>query len=251
MRIPFIAGNWKMNLTLSEAESFVKVVRNHLPVSETLETAIAASPLFLPSMVKLSKGSPLKIAAQNCFYKDAGAYTGEVSPLSLKDVGVSYVILGHSERRRYFHESNKMINLKALSVLKNGMSPIIGCDEKMSKIKSNNHMKWLDNPVSEALRNVKAEDMSRVMIAYEPSWAIGTGRAATKEEAEDGCSLIRTTISELYSPKVADQVRILYGGSVSHKNVADLMACPNIDGVLAGKASLNPDNFLKLLNYKK
>ncbi len=102
MRIPFIAGNWKMNLTLSEAESFVKVVRNHLPVSETLETAIAASPLFLPSMVKLSKGSPLKIAAQNCFYKDAGAYTGEVSPLSLKDVGVSYVILGHSERRRYF-----------------------------------------------------------------------------------------------------------------------------------------------------
>ncbi|MCL0312644.1 triose-phosphate isomerase [Apilactobacillus sp. TMW 2.2459] len=251
MRIPFIAGNWKMNLTLSEAENFVKIVSDKLPDADKIETAIAASPLFLPSMIKLSKDSPLKIAAQNCFYKDSGAYTGEVSPMTLKDIGVSYVILGHSERRRYFHETNKMINLKVLSVLKNGMSPIIGCDEKMSKIKSNHHMKWLDNPVSEALRGVSAEDMSKVLIAYEPSWAIGTGRAASKEEAEDGCSLIRTTISELYSPQIADQVRILYGGSVSDKNVANLMQCPDIDGVLAGKASLQPEKFLKLLNYQK
>lgn len=250
MRIPFIGGNWKMNLSLDEAVKFVEEIKSNLPVASEVETAIAASPLFLESMIKHNDHSPLHVTAENCFYKDEGAYTGEVSPKALSEMGIKYVIVGHSERRRYFNETNDIINKKVHAVLNNHMIPIICCDETMGRVDNGDHFSWVVSQVTAAVQGVSEADAAKIIIAYEPSWAIGTGHSASTAEAEEGCYLIRQTLADIYSDEVADQIRILYGGSVTDKNIQSLMQETDIDGVLAGKASLSPAEFIQLANFK-
>ncbi|ANZ58447.1 triose-phosphate isomerase [Fructilactobacillus lindneri] len=250
MRIPFIGGNWKMNLSLDTAVQFVKEIKDQLPPADKVETAIAASPLFLESMLQNNQDSPLFVTAENCFYKDEGAYTGEVSPKALSQMGIQYVIVGHSERRNYFNETNDIINKKVHAVIRNHMKPIICCDETMGRFENGDHFSWVVNQVTAALHGVDETDAEDIVIAYEPSWAIGTGHSASTEEAEEGCYLIRQTLADIYSDETADKIRILYGGSVTQENIAALMKEPDIDGVLAGKASLNPKEFVKLANYQ-
>ncbi|MBM7544657.1 triose-phosphate isomerase [Periweissella beninensis] len=250
MRIPFVAANWKMNKTLPEALEFLNAIRGQLPPESEVESLICAQSLFLSQMLFATSDQPLKIGAENVYWKDSGAYTGETSPKALASLGVDYVIIGHSERRKYFRETDEMINNKVQAVLKNNMLPIICVDETMGQREANEKVHWVVSQVIEALKGVSPEEAQKITIAYEPSWAIGTA-AATAKQAEDGCYLIRQTIADMFSDECAEQVRILYGGSVKPNNQAELMAMPNIDGVLVGDASLDPAIFLKLVNYQK
>lgn len=250
-RIPFIAGNWKMHLTLDQVEPFLSQLDQKLPDPSKTETAIAASPLFLSTMIQAVKKQhlPLRVGAENCSDKDMGAYTGEVSPEALAKMGVQYVIVGHSERRKYFHEDNHFINKKIFAVLRNGMRPILCCDETMGRLGAGPHVKWVVSPIITDLQHVTPEQVKKLVVAYEPSWAIGTGHSASPDEAEEGCYLIRQTIADLYTEKIANQIRILYGGSVTPSNVAEIMKQTDIDGILAGGSSLTPKKFLKLVHY--
>ncbi|GHP15136.1 triosephosphate isomerase [Lentilactobacillus fungorum] len=249
MRIPFIAGNWKMNLSVTEAVQFLQAIKGKLPDPKVTETCIAASPLFLESMLKQSAGTPLIVAAENCFYEDEGAYTGETSPKALQEMGITHVIIGHSERRKYFNETDDMINKKVHAAYRNHITPIVCCDETMSRRESTNRISWVVSQVTNALQAITSEQAKNIIIAYEPSWAIGSGKTATTDEAEEGCYLIRQTVADLYSDDIANQVRVLYGGSVNDENADDILAQRDIDGVLAGGASLKPDSFLKLANF--
>ncbi|AQW21862.1 triose-phosphate isomerase [Lentilactobacillus curieae] len=249
MRTPFIAGNWKMNLSVKEAVDFLNQLAGKLPDPSKTETAIAASPLFLESMVENSGDLPLIIAAENCFYEDSGAYTGETSPLALAEMGVTHVIIGHSERRKYFKETDDIINKKVQAAFRNGLTPIICCDETMSRRESPDRISWVVSQVTNALKGISDEQARTIIVAYEPSWAIGSGKTASASEAEEGCYLIRQTIADLYSDEIANEVRVLYGGSVNDSNSAEILSQNDIDGVLAGGASLKPDSFLKLANF--
>ncbi|MFT8765637.1 MAG: triose-phosphate isomerase [Lentilactobacillus hilgardii] len=249
MRIPFVAGNWKMNLSVDESVKFLETIKGKLPDPKVTETCIAASPLFLESMIKNNADSPLIIAAENCFYEDEGAYTGETSPEALSEMGVTHVIIGHSERRKYFNETDDIINKKVHAAFRNHLTPIICCDETMSRRQSAERISWVVSQVTNALKSVTADQAKSIILAYEPSWAIGSGKTASTDEAEEGCYLIRQTIADLYSDDVANQVRVLYGGSVNDNNADDILAQTDIDGVLAGGASLKADSFLKLANF--
>lgn len=251
MRIPFIAGNWKMNLSVTESVEFLDAIRGKLPNPDEVQTAIAASPLFLETMLRNNQGSPLIISAENCFYEDEGAYTGETSPKALAEMGITHVIVGHSERRKYFNETDDIINKKVQAVFRNHMIPIVCCDETMGRRESSNHISWVVSQVTAALKGIDIEQARQVIIAYEPSWAIGSGKTASTEEAEEGCYLIRQTIADLYSDEVANQVRVLYGGSVNDDNANKILAQKDIDGVLAGGASLKPDSFVRLANFQE
>ncbi len=249
MRIPFVAGNWKMNLSVEEAVNFLETIKGQLPDPKVTETCIAASPLFLESMIKHNNGSPLVIAAENCFYEDEGAYTGETSPKALSEMGVTHVIIGHSERRKYFNETDDIINKKVHAAFRNHLAPIICCDETMSRRQSADRISWVVSQVTNALKSVTADQAKNIILAYEPSWAIGSGKTASTDEAEEGCYLIRQTVADLYSDEIANEIRVLYGGSVNDDNADDILAQIDIDGVLAGGASLKADSFLKLANF--
>jgi triosephosphate isomerase len=251
MRVPFIVGNWKMNKVVGEAVDFIQQVSADLPDPKKVETGIAAPSLFLQSMVEAAKDTPLQIIGENCFYEDFGAYTGEDSPAALKDLGVGHVILGHSERRLYFHESDELINKKVHSALENGLDPIICCDETMGRKATGEKIHWVVSQIIADLRGLDETQMAHVSVAYEPSWAIGTGQSASSEQAEEGCYLIRQTIADVYSDELANNIRVLYGGSVKPDNIDEIMAKDNIDGVLVGNASLDPESFIKLANYGK
>lgn len=250
MRIPLIAGNWKMNKSVTEARHFIEAVQGKLPTADTVETAIAAPALFLQTMLAANQDDVLKIAAETCYYEDEGAYTGETSPKALHEMGIPYTIVGHSERRRYFNETDDVINRKVLAVLRNGMTPIVCCDETMGRRETGEKIHWVVNQVSAALKGVSAEDAAKIVIAYEPSWAIGSGNSASSDQAEDGCYLIRQTLADIYSDEVANGVRVLYGGSVRPDNIAGLMTRDNVDGVLAGGSSLDEQSFIQLANYQ-
>ncbi|HJE86776.1 triose-phosphate isomerase [Levilactobacillus brevis] len=250
MRIPLIAGNWKMNKSVAEARSFIEAVQGKLPAADTVETAIAAPALFLQTMLDANHDQVLRIAAETCYYEDEGAYTGETSPKALHEMGIPYTIVGHSERRRYFNETDDVINRKVLAVLRNGMTPIVCCDETMGRRESGEKIHWVVNQVSAALKGVSLEDAAKIVIAYEPSWAIGSGTSASSDQAEEGCYLIRQTLADIYSDEVANGVRVLYGGSVKPDNIAGLMRRDNVDGVLAGGSSLDEQSFIQLANYQ-
>lgn len=250
MRTPFVAANWKMNKTLPEAMSFLSEIRGKLPAEEHVEALICAQSLFLSQMMFATSDQPIKIGAENVYWEDKGAFTGEISPRAVASLGVDYVIIGHSERRKYFRETDEMVNNKVQAVLRNGMRPIICVDETMGQREANEKVHWVVSQVIEALKGVAIEDAEKITIAYEPSWAIGAA-AATAKEAEDGCYLIRQTIADMFDDDAADKVRILYGGSVKPNNQAELMSMPNIDGVLVGDASLDPEIFLQLVNYQQ
>ncbi|KRL95432.1 triosephosphate isomerase [Levilactobacillus hammesii DSM 16381] len=239
-----------MNKSVAEARSFIEAVQGKLPAADTVETAIAAPALFLQTMLDANQDNILRIAAETCYYEDEGAYTGETSPKALHEMGIPYTIVGHSERRRYFNETDDVINRKVLAVLRNGMTPIVCCDETMGRRESGEKIHWVVNQVSAALKGVSIEDAAKIVIAYEPSWAIGSGNSASSDQAEEGCYLIRQTLADIYSDEMANGVRVLYGGSVKPDNIAGLMQRDNVDGVLAGGSSLDEQSFIQLANYQ-
>ncbi|MEJ6400269.1 triose-phosphate isomerase [Nicoliella lavandulae] len=248
-RVPFIGANWKMYLMPDQVIPYIETIKDQLPSPDQAEVMIAASPLYLWPLLDHAKGSNVIIAAENCDYHDTGAYTGEVSPKALSEMGITYSIAGHSERRHYFDEDPEIVNKKVHALLRNHINPIVCCDETLVRTETDDDVHWVVSQVIAAFKNVDASDAAKMMIAYEPRWAIGTGITASAEEAEEGCALIRQTISSIYSPALADTVRVLYGGSVTPKTVKALMAQPDIDGVLVGSASLDPNEFLKLIHY--
>ncbi|KRL04815.1 triose-phosphate isomerase [Liquorilactobacillus oeni] len=251
MRTPIIAGNWKMNMNPEQTAEFVKAVKNDLPETTEVESVIAAPAVDLPALLENAKGSNLKVAAENCYFEDDGAFTGETSPKVLKEMGVDYVVIGHSERRGYFHETDEDINKKAHAIFKNGLLPIICCGESLETREANKAKDWVEGQVTAALKGLTGEQVSSLVIAYEPIWAIGTGKTASADQAEDICAVVRKTVAKLYDETVADKVRIQYGGSVKPANVKELMAKKNIDGGLVGGASLVPESYLQLVNFNK
>ena len=251
MRKPIIAGNWKMNKTAAEAQAFVEAVKNAIPSNEVVDSVIGSPTLYLEKMVSDREGTELKVAAQNCYFEDAGAFTGEVSPNALGDLGVDYVIIGHSERREYFHETDEDINKKAHAIFRNGMIPIVCCGETLEQREAGETAEWIKGQITNALKDLTEGQVSELVIAYEPIWAIGTGKSSSAEEADETCGVVRETVRELYNGATADAVRIQYGGSVKPENIAEYMAKSNIDGALVGGASLEAESFLKLLEAVK
>ena len=248
-RKPFIAGNWKMNKNPEEAKAFVEAVASKLPSSDLVEAGIAAPAVDLTAVLAAAKGSNLKVAAQNTYFENAGAFTGETSPQVLKEIGTDYVVIGHSERRDYFHETDEDINKKAKAIFANGMLPIICCGESLETYEAGKAAEFVGAQVSAALAGLTAEQVAASVIAYEPIWAIGTGKTATSEQAQEICKGIRECVAEIYDTDTAEAIRIQYGGSVNAGNAAELFAMGDIDGGLVGGASLKPD-FGKIVNYK-
>ena len=249
MRTPILAGNWKMNMNPEETAEFVKAVKDQLPASSEVESVIAAPAVDLPALLENAKGSELKVAAENCYFEDKGAFTGETSPKVLKEMGVDYVIIGHSERRDYFHETDEDINKKAKAIFANGMTPIICCGETLETREAGKAEEWVEGQIKAALEGLTADQVASLVIAYEPIWAIGTGRVATTQQAQEVCCSIRGIIRDIYGTQIADAIRILYGGSVNAGNALQLFSEPDIDGGLVGGASLKPE-FSKIVNYQ-
>ncbi|MFD1167594.1 triose-phosphate isomerase [Oceanobacillus caeni] len=247
MRKKVIAGNWKMNKVLSEANRFVDEVKEKVPNSEQVEAIVCAPFPFLASLVEKTKGSKLKIAAQNMHFENDGAFTGEVSPVMLKDLGVTHVVLGHSERREYFAETDETVNQKTHAAFQHGLTPIVCVGETLEQREANETMGLIETQVQKALQGLSEEQVANTIIAYEPIWAIGTGKTATSEQANEVCTHIRNVVRELTSEATAEQVIIQYGGSVKPANVDELLAQSDIDGALVGGASLEADSFLQLV----
>ncbi len=247
MRKPIIAGNWKMNKTLSEAKSFAEEVKSLVPAPDKVESVICAPALFLQSLVEIASGSDVKIGAQNMHFEESGAFTGEISPKALSDLGVQYVILGHSERREMFNETDETVNKKVLAAFKYHLSPIVCCGETLEQRENGETMNHVGSQIQKALTGLSDDQVKQTVIAYEPIWAIGTGKSSTKEDANEVCAHIRQVIAQQFSKDVADAVRIQYGGSVKPSNIKEYMAMSDIDGALVGGASLETQSFLQLL----
>lgn len=250
-RKPFIAGNWKMNKNPEEAKAFIQAVASKLPSAELVEAGIAAPALDLSTVIEAAKGSDLKVAAQNAYFEAAGAFTGENSPKVLAEMGTHYVVIGHSERREYFHETDQDINKKAKAIFANGLTPIVCCGESLETYEAGKAVEFVGAQVSAALEGLSEEQVASLVIAYEPIWAIGTGKSATQDDAQKMCKAVRDVVATDFGQAVADKVRVQYGGSVKPENVAEYMACPDVDGALVGGASLEAESFLALLDFVK
>ncbi|MBP5426888.1 MAG: triose-phosphate isomerase [Clostridiales bacterium] len=244
------AGNWKMNKLPSEACEFVKELKNRVADVDT-QVIIAVPYVALAKVVEIAKGTNIKVAAQNMHWEDKGAYTGEVSANMLKDIGVNYVIIGHSERRQYFNETDETVNKKVLKAVETGIKPIICVGESLQQREQGVTKDLVRYQVKIALLGLTKEQVSDVIIAYEPIWAIGTGKTATKEQANEVCAIIRDTVCELYGKDVADKIHIQYGGSVNTKTAKELFEMSDIDGGLIGGASLKLDDFEQIAKYNK
>jgi len=247
MRKPIIAGNWKMNKTLSEAKSFAEEVKGLVPHHEKMDSVICAPALFLQSLLETVEGSDVKIGAQNMHFAENGAFTGEISPVALSDLGVHYVILGHSERREMFNETDETVNQKTLAAFKHNLIPIVCCGETLDQRENGETNELVGAQVQKALAGLTEEQVKQTVIAYEPIWAIGTGKSSTAQDANEVCAHIRQVVASQFSQDVADAVRIQYGGSVKPENIKEYMAQPDIDGALVGGASLEARSFLQLL----
>lgn len=239
-----------MNKNPQETQEFLEGIKGKLPDASVVESVIAAPAIDLNTLVQFSKDEQLKTAAENCYFEDEGAFTGETSPKALSEMGVNYVVIGHSERRQYFKETDEDINKKAKAIFKNNMKPIICCGETLEQRKAGETNEWVAGQVTNALKDLSAEQVANTVIAYEPIWAIGTGKTASSDQAQEVCHVIRETVAKLYDQTVADKVRIQYGGSVKPANIAELMSKEDIDGGLVGGASLDPESFLQLVNYQ-
>ncbi len=247
-RKKIIAGNWKMNMTPSEAVSLVETLKP-LVVNDEVDVVVCVPAIDIIPATEAAKGTNINIGAENMYFEEKGAYTGEISPLMLKDAGVKYVIIGHSERREYFAETDETVNKKVLKAFEHGLTPIICCGESLTQREQGITIDWIRQQIKIAFLNVTADQAKTAVIAYEPIWAIGTGKVATTEQAEEVCAAIRVCIGEIYDQATAEAIRIQYGGSVSASSAPELFAQPNIDGGLVGGASLKPD-FGKIVNYK-
>jgi triosephosphate isomerase len=251
MRKPIIAGNWKMNKTLGEAKQFVEAVKTSVPANSEVDAVVCAPALFLESLVSATEGTDLKVGAQNVHFEESGAFTGEISPVALADMKVDYVIIGHSERREMFAETDETVNKKVHSAFKHNLVPIMCCgetDEEREAGKTNDVVK---GQVEAGLAGLSDDQVKNTVIAYEPIWAIGTGKSSSANDANEVCSYIRKVVAESFSPDAAEAVRIQYGGSVKPANIKEYMAQSDIDGALVGGASLEADSFLALLEEGK
>ncbi|WP_226036002.1 triose-phosphate isomerase [Aquibacillus saliphilus] len=247
MRKKVIAGNWKMNKVLAEAERFIVETKGSVPTSDKVEAVVCAPFPYLSALVAKAEGSDVKIAAQTMHYEDNGAFTGEVSPVMLKDIGVTYVVIGHSERREYFAETDETVNKKVHAAFNHALTPIICVGETLEQREKNETMSVVEYQVKKALEGLSEAQVNDTIIAYEPIWAIGTGKTATSEQANEVCTHIRGVVNGFVSSDAAEAVRIQYGGSVKPANVDELLSQSDIDGALVGGASLEADSFLKLV----
>ena len=247
MRRKIIAGNWKMNMTPTEAVKLVETLKP-LVVNDDVDVVFCVPAIDLVPVLEAAKGTNIQIGAENMYYEDKGAYTGEIAPGMLTDIGVKYVIIGHSERREYFAETDETVNKKILKAFEYGLTPIICCGESLKQREQGITIDWIRQQIKIAFQNVTAEQAAKAVISYEPIWAIGTGKVATSAQAEEVCAAIRVCICELYGEATAEAIRIQYGGSVSAASANELFTQPNIDGGLVGGASLKPD-FGKIVNY--
>jgi triosephosphate isomerase len=249
-RKPIIAGNWKMNKTSAEARDLANKL---IPlVSGVKDRDIVLAPTFtsLQTVGEAIKGTNMALAAQNLFWEDKGAFTGEISAEMLLDLGCKYVIIGHSERRQYFGETDETVNKKVRQALNKGLLPIVCVGELLNEREAGKANDVIDRQVSGALKGVTAAEMQKIVIAYEPVWAIGTGKTATPDQANEIHAFIRQKVKAMYTAEVAGSLRIQYGGSVTPDNVSQLMAMPDIDGALVGGASLKPESFAALVTFK-
>ena len=247
-RRKIVAGNWKMNKTPSEAVALVNELKP-LVANDEVDVVFCVPAIDIIPAMEAAKGTNIQIGAENMYFEEKGAYTGEISPNMLNDAGVKYVIIGHSERREYFAETNKTVNKKVLKAFEHGITPIICCGESLTQREQGITIDWIRQQIKIAFLNVTADQAKTAVIAYEPIWAIGTGKTATTEQAQEVCSKIRECIAEVYDDATAAEIRIQYGGSVNSKTAADLFAQADIDGGLVGGASLK-EEFGQIVNYK-
>ena len=247
MRTPIIAGNWKMHYTIDEA---VKLVEELKPLVKDAKCEVVVCPTFvcLDAVKKAVEGTNIKVGAQNMHFEEKGAFTGEIAPRMLEAMNIDYVIIGHSERREYFNETDETCNKKVKAAFAHNLTPILCCGETLEQREMGVTLDWIRLQIKSDLAGVAAADVANMVIAYEPIWAIGTGKTATSDQAQEVCGAIRECVAEIYDQATADSVRIQYGGSVNAGNAAELFAKPDIDGGLVGGASLKAD-FGKIVNY--
>ena len=250
-RLPFIAGNWKMNKTVGEALDLIRELKADISRVKTVEVAVAPPFTALHAVHKELEGSPIHLAAQNLYWEEKGAFTGEVSPLMLKEVGCHYVIIGHSERRQFFGETDETVNRRIKAALAQGLKVIFCMGETLKEREEGKTFSVIERQVEGGLKGLGDQEMENMVIAYEPVWAIGTGKTATPEQAEEVHRFIRGKLAKLYSREVSEEIRIQYGGSVTPENIKGLMNQPNIDGALVGGASLKAESFSKIVRFKE
>ena len=249
MRRKIVAGNWKMNKTPSEAVELIDMLKP-LCASDDVDVVFCVPAINIIPAVEAVKGTNIAIGAENMYFEESGAYTGEIAPAMLVDAGVKYVVLGHSERREYFAETNQDVNKKVLKAFEHGLTPIMCCGETLEQREQGVTVDFVRQQVKEGFYGVTADQAKTAVIAYEPIWAIGTGKTATTEQAQEVCAAIRACIAEIYDDATAAAIRIQYGGSVNGKTAPELFAQPDIDGGLVGGASLKAD-FGQIVNYNK
>lgn len=245
MRKPYVAGNWKMNLNRQQSQELAQQTAKHN--YQDMEVGVAPPAVYIPSVLEAVKGGNIRVAAQNCHEKESGAFTGEISASMVKDIGCDTVILGHSERRHVFGETDERINAKVVAALAAGLNVILCIGETLEEREAGRTNEICERHTREGLKGVSAADMSRVVIAYEPVWAIGTGKTATPEQAQEVHAFVRPLVGKLYSKEVAEELRIQYGGSVKPDNTFELMSQPDIDGALVGGAALKADSFSSII----
>ena len=247
MRKKIIAGNWKMNKTPSEAVELAKMLKAKVDTDKS-DVVFCVPAIDIIPVGEVIKGTNIALGAENVYFEDKGAYTGEISAPMLKDAGVKYVIVGHSERRQYFGETDEDVNKKIKKILEYGMTPIMCCGETLEQREMDITIEHIRMQIKKGLYGLTAEDIEKVVIAYEPIWAIGTGKTATSQQAQEVCAEVRKVVGEVYGADTAEKIRIQYGGSVNGKNAAELFAMADIDGGLVGGASLKED-FENIVNY--
>jgi triosephosphate isomerase len=246
MRKKVIAGNWKMNKTPSEAKAFLSQMAKDIK-GDGVEVVFCVPAVSITTAVETVKGTDIGIGAENMYFEEKGAYTGEIAPDMLNDAGAGYVIIGHSERRQYFKETDSDVNKKAKKAIEHSMVPIICCGETLGQREAGETLSFVDSQIKGAYQGISGDDALKTIIAYEPIWAIGTGKVATSEQAQEVCAAVRKCLAGLYGQEVADKIRILYGGSMNAGNAAELLAMEDIDGGLIGGASLKPE-FVEIVN---
>jgi len=248
MRLPVIAGNWKMNKTVSQGKEFIKNIKAEVKGTD-VEVMIFAPYTLLSSLKEVTKDTNIIIGSQNMHYEDSGAFTGEISADMLKDIGIEYTLIGHSERRQYFNETDDTVNKKLHKAIEKNIKVILCVGEGLEEREKNIEKEIVKNQIVKAFEGIKEKDMDKVIIAYEPIWAIGTGKTASKEDANEMIAYIRNLIKEIYNDVISEEMRILYGGSVKPENIEELMEQEDIDGGLIGGASLKEDQFVQLVNF--
>ena len=248
-RRKIIAGNWKMNMTPTEAKTLVETLKP-LVDNPDVDVVYCVPAIDIVPVVEAVKGTNVEVGAENMYIEEKGAFTGEIAPNMIVDAGCKYVLIGHSERREYFKESDEFLNKKVLKAFEHGLTPILCCGETLEQREAGVTLDWIRLQVKSDLVNITAEQAASMVIAYEPIWAIGTGKTATSDQAEEVCKAIRELIAEIYDTDTAEKIRIQYGGSMNAGNCKELLAKPNIDGGLIGGAALKPD-FGQIVNYNK